>query len=217
MNRAKVLLVDDHALVRDALGAWLRQDASLDLVGVAVDAEQAIQLAQQTRPNVVLMDIDMPGLKSFEGARRIRDELPGARVIFLSAFVTDHYVEQALRAGAHGYLTKGEPIQEVIRAIDRVARGLTSFSQEISARLVIAEDGPMLQKQHGTRLASLSRREEETLGYLAQARSRKEIAQAMRISAHTVDRHTASVMQKLNIHSRAELCRFAIREGLAQP
>lgn len=216
MSTISVLLVDDHALVRDALAQWLNAAGGIHVIGVAATAEQAIVEAQRLKPDVVAMDIDMPGLAAFDAARTILASSAHTRVLFLSAFSNDRYVEQALAAGAAGFVTKGQPAALVARAIRDVAAGELYFSPDIQARIVIGTDGPRLAAAE-TRASALTNREIEVLRYLATGISKKEIAQLMHVSVATVNNHTANLMQKLNIHDRVELARFAIREGLVEP
>lgn len=212
----QVVLADDHSLVRDTLADWLNRLPDIRVVGVCGSADEALEIARTSAPDVVVLDIDMPGQFAFEAARRLQRERANVRVIFLSAFSNDRYVEQALASRAAGYLTKGEPPQEVARAIRNVHSGRTCFSPEIQSRIVVESGGLRLAGASATRTAMLSDRELEVLRYLAQAKARKEIARLLNLSVHTVDRHTANIMHKLDIHDRAALCRFAIREGLIE-
>ncbi len=212
-----VLLVDDHALVLGALSGWLRGTPDIQVVGEAPNAEIAITEALRLRPDLVVMDVDMPGLLCFDAARTIRARLPETRIVFLSAFFHDRYIQQALDAEASAYLTKGEPPAMVADAIRAVARGGTYFSPEVAERLVIDEAGVSLTTGTGaTRGAALAQREIEVLRYVAQGLSKKEIAGTMHLSVKTVDNHCTSLMSKLAIHDRVELARYAIREGLAE-
>ncbi len=210
----KVLVVDDHALVRGALCARLARESRIEIVENAGSADEAIDKALACRPHVVLMDIDMPGLVCFDGARRIVSLLPETRVIFLSGFLHDHYIEQALSVNAAGYLTKCEPPSAVIDAICAVADGETWYSEDVRARIV---DGRVDHPQLGLRslTSTLTPREVEILRYIALGHAKKEIAPIMGISVRTVDRHACNLMAKLGIHDRVELARYAIREGIA--
>jgi DNA-binding NarL/FixJ family response regulator len=211
----RVLLVDDHALVRDMLRDRLQSEPSLAVVGVASDAAEAIEVAREQRPDVIVMDIDMPGLTCFEAARRIHALQPETRLLFLSAYTHDHYIEEALRVGAYGYLTKGEPPAKVIAAIHAVADGKVSFSEEIRARIVVDADQVRLGGHARSCASLLTSREIETLRYIARGLPKKEIAGLMHVSQKTVAKHTEHLMRKLQIHDRVELARYAIREGLA--
>lgn len=212
-----VLLADDHALVREMLAERLESEADIQVLASVADAGEALAAARESPPGVVIMDIDMPGRSAFEVAGEIRELHPTARVIFLSAHLNDQYIEQALESEAAGYLTKDEPTARLIEAIRSVARGATHFSSAVSERIVIDEHGAHLGHDHLTRLHLLTQREREVLGHLAQGLPKKSIARLMGISVKTVEKHCDHVMEKLDIHDRVQLARFAIREGLSQP
>lgn len=214
----KVLLVDDHALLRQSLSMVLSQNAAIHVVAEAVDGDQAIDLAIRHQPHVVVMDVDMPGVAAFDAATTIQARVPGAKIVFLSAFTHDRYIQSALRCGAMAYLTKNEPPEAVAAAIRAVAVGRTYFSASVQARLVIDSDGVRLSEAAvHSRLAQLSPREIEVLTYVAKGLSKKEIAALMHLSVKTVENHASSMMSKLGMHDRVELTRFAIREGLVEP
>lgn len=215
-DEIRLLIVDDHVLVRDALAERLHREPGLVVVGAAGNADQAIDQTLACRPDIVLMDIDMPGLISFDAAKRIMAHRPHVRVIFLSAFKHDSYIAEALEAKAAGYLTKGEPLETVIAAIREVASGGAYFSDEIRSRIVVQQGGAALASKSKSRAATLTCRELEIVRYIARGLAKKEIAAITGISVKTVDRHSANVMAKLDIHDRVELARFAIREGIAQ-
>ncbi len=218
MNKPiSVLLADDHTLVREMLVERLDSEADIEVVASVSDAGEALQAAIEKQPQVLLLDIDMPGRSPFEVAAEIRKSLPSSRVIFLSAHMNDQYIEQALECEAAGYLTKDEPTARLIDAIRAVARGSTHFSSAVSERIVIDEHGAHLSRDHLTRLKLLTQRELEVLGHLAQGLPKKTIARLMGISVKTVEKHCDHVMEKLDIHDRVQLARFAIREGLSQP
>lgn len=211
----RVLVVDDHALVRGALAEHLKREAGLEVVGTASTADEAITQTTQHNPDIVLMDIDMPGMNCFHAAKTILSIRPAARIIFLSAFTHDRYIDQALEAKAHGYLTKREPPQAVVAAIREVASGGSFFSDDVQERIVVDTKGAKLASAATkSRAALLTPRETEILQYVARGLSKKEIAQTAHLSVKTVDRHCANLMQKLDIHDRVELARYAIREGL---
>lgn len=162
------------------------------------------------------MDIDMPGLDCFDAARTIQARCPETRVIFVSAFCHDEYIEQALAVEAAGYITKSEPIDRIVEAIRKVASGGSYYSEQVLNRIVVESRGTRLAPENQTRVSTLTRRETEVLKYIASGSSQKQIAQTMNISAKTVHSHSMNLMTKLGIHDRVELTRFAIREGLSQ-
>ncbi len=213
----KVIVVDDHALVRDVLTERLNAETDIQVVAAAPDAGAALELARAHAPHVVLMDIDMPGPSPFETAARMRAEAPEVKLIFLSAYVNDQYIDQALQLQAQGYLSKEEPAEEVIEAIRRASRGATRFSKAVRDRIVLEPGGVSLSSRSSSRLSLLTPREREVLHYLAAGMSKKEIARLLDISPKTVEKHCDHVMSKLDIHDRVDLARYAIREGLTQP
>ncbi len=215
--RSRILIVDDHALVRDMLSQRLAQEPDLEVVGTARDAGQALDLTLRLRPDMVVLDIDMPGLSAFDVAQRIRDESPQTGVIFLSGYVQDGYIAQALQARARGYATKGGTPDGLLTCIRKVLKGGTCFCPEVLSRLEITADGPRLAACARTRAQLLTPRELEVLSYLAKGLAKKEIARITDLSVKTVEQHCTHLMQKLDIHDRVELARFAIREGLVQP
>jgi DNA-binding NarL/FixJ family response regulator len=212
-----IVLADDHALMRDMLGSCLDRLPDIHVVARCGAADEALAAVRRFKPDVVILDIDMPGMSCFEAARAIRAECPESRTIFLSSYFHDAYVDQALAVEAAGYVTKSEPPEVVIEAVRAVRAGLRYFSAEVEARLVVEQGRFRLGTKRRSRVTALSDRELEILRYIARGLSRKEIAQASHISPETAHRHTTNVMRKLQIHDRVELARFAIREGLIQP
>ena len=211
----RVLLADDHALVRDMLARTLAREG-MRVVASVDTADSAETYGRREQPDVAVLDIDMPGKSIFEVARSIHETSPDTRIIFLSAFVHDHYIEQALAVEASGYLTKAEPPEAVVASIRKVVAGAASFSTEVLDRVVISESGARLAGRHA-RVALLTDREREVLGYVAQGLQQKQIAQQAGISIKTVQHHITHIMEKLEIHDRVELARFAIREGVIEP
>jgi len=214
-ERPTVVLADDHALVRDMLCERLSREG-MEIVALASSGEHAVELASSDPPDILVLDIDMPGMSAFEAAREVRRVSPSTRVIFLSAFVHDSYVEQALEVGASGYLTKADPPHAIVDAIRRVNEGGTCFSPAVLDRMVIDRDGARLATGNRSRLGLLTDREREVLSYVAKGLSQREIARLAGISVKTVQHHITSVMDKLQIHDRVELARFAIREGVVE-
>jgi DNA-binding NarL/FixJ family response regulator len=212
----KILVVDDHALVRSTLAERLGREKGFEVVGTAENADEAITIALECRPDIVLMDIDMPGLLCFEAADRMTSLRPDTHVIYLSAFYNDRFIAQALAAKASGYLTKSEPPEMVVQAIREVAAGGAYFSEEIQARIVVGPRGAKLAQEPKSRVSTLTPREIQILQYLARGLAKKQVARTLSISIKTVDRHTFNLMEKLDIHDRVELARYAIREGLAE-
>lgn len=211
----RAILADDHALVRSTLANWLRGTTDIQVIAEVKTAEEALNECIRVPPDVLVMDIDMPGLSCFDAARTIGARCPNVRVVFLSAFMHDRYIEEALAVGASGYVTKGQPPQAVTDAVRAAATGGTYFVPEVQARLVVDSNGVRLSGRPQTRISMLTPRELEVLRYIARGMSKKEIADTIHLSVKTVDNHSTSLMSKLDIHDRVELTRFAIREGLA--
>lgn len=216
-QQVRILLADDHVLVRDVLSERLNREERFTVVAKAVNAEEAVHLAASHSPDIVLMDIDMPGLICFDAAERIMAMHPKMHIIFLSAFFNDRYIEQALRIKARGYVTKREPPEVVIAAVNEVAAGGVYFSNDVRARMVVGVDEVRLADDAATLSSTLTPRELEVLRYVARGLSKKEIATTMSISVKTIENHCGSLMGKLGIHDRVILTRYAIREGLAEP
>lgn len=211
-----ILVADDHALVRGMLRDRLSAESDMRVVACVSNADEAVDQAIAHLPDVGLLDIDMPGISSFQAARSIVIGSPNTRIIFLSAFFHDRYIEQALEMKAWGYITKNESEQVVINAVRGVASGLAYYSPEIQSRIVVDSGGSRLLHERHTRAETLTGRELEVVRYLAEGLSKKEIASRMHLSMHTVNRHSTNIMTKLRIHDRVELARFAIREGIAE-
>ena len=211
----RVLLVDDHELVRSALRGMVDREDEFVVIGEAADAGEGLKRAIADRPDILVIDIDMPGMICFDAVRQMMVRLPDLSVIFLSAFFHDHYIEQALAVGAKGYVVKGDPPRILFEALNEVAAGGVYFSQEVRSRFALGKDGRVARIGQ-TVTSTLTNREVEVLRYLARGLSKKEIARTMHLSVKTVEHHSASVMRKLDIHDRVELARYAIREGLAE-
>ncbi len=217
MSEITVLLADDHELLIGTLGDRLDKEPGLRVVGRVKDAAQAVSLARETSPAVVLLDIDMPGKVSFDAAREIKEALPDTQVVYLSSFFNDRYIEDALRSGCSGYITKDEPVERVVEAIRQVAQNGAYYSPKVRDRLVAdPERGLVLDGEGSTKAATLTARELEVLRYVAQGMTKKEIAKQVHRSVSTIDKHVENLMRKLDIHDRVELTRYAIREGLAE-
>ena len=213
----RLLLVDDHELMREMLARHLEEEPDMMIVGSVGSADDAVVEVNKVSPDIVIMDIDMPGRLCFDAARQIQSQRPDVGIVFLSAFFHDRYIEEALACEAAGYVTKKEPAGALIGAIRAAAAGGSYFSPEVKARIIVDADGVYLAKKRHSRAATLTPREMEVLRYVARGLSEAEIAKTMHVSPKTVHNHTNSVMTKLDIHRRVELSRFAIREGLAEP
>jgi DNA-binding NarL/FixJ family response regulator len=215
MKSIRVLLVDDHALVRAGIRALVQKLAGAEVVAEAEDGRQALSLVKDLRPDIVLMDISMPGLNGLEAAARVAKEYPCVKVIMLSAHSHEEYVCQALRAGASGYLLKDASTAELELALTAVARGETYLSPAVSKH-VINDYMRRVSGEPGS-LEMLTPRQREILQLVAEGRTTKEIAHTLHISVKTVETHRMQLMDRLGIHDVAGLVRFAIRVGLVEP
>jgi len=217
MAEVRVMVVDDHPLLREALRLRLHREPGMSVVAEAASGDDAVRMAVEADPDVLVVDIDMPGMNSFDAVRQIQSRMPGVKVLFFSAFFNDHYLAQALAVKANGYVTKGEATDRLAESIRAVAAGELAFSDEVYSRVIIDANGVRLTDDPHAKLSLLTKREIEVLQHLAKGLPRKEIAAAMGIKAQTVKRHVENMMGKTGIHDRLELARFAIREGLVHP
>lgn len=217
MTVFQVVLADDHALLRDMLKERLEASGRFKVVAATGDADSALDAALRTRAHILVLDIDMPGRDVFDVASVVRASSPSTAVLFLSSHYHDRYIQRAIELGARGYVLKTRPPEEIVEAIRSVAMGGASFSQEVMDRLIIEAKGVRLNDGSSTKLSQLSDREMEVLRYIAAGLSKKEIAERMHLSVKTVQNHADRMMQKIDIHDRVELARFAIREGLVNP
>lgn len=208
-----VILVDDHALLRETLAAALELDQSVRVVATAPDGTTALKLIAQHQPDVVILDIDMPGRTCFDIAQSLPAISPKTRALLLSGHSEDSRIQQAIRTNVQGYLTKHVRPEEVLRAVKSVASGNRYYSQQIAERLSAADARTGLFER-ATPLDALSTREREVLVQLARGLSIKQAAAVLNVSRKTVDNHTQRLMAKLDIHSRSELVLFAFREKL---
>ena len=205
----RILLVDDHPVVRKGIAACLSARLRLRVVGEAADGEEALRLAHQLQPDIMLMDIEMPAPDGLEVTRRLRQEQPGIRVLVLTMHHSSEHIRRVLECGARGCLTKSAPPDEVVAAIEAVHRGETFFSPELGRlalnHLVPADPAPEQE---------LTSREREVLIFIANGLSNKEIASRLGVGVRTVETHRESVMRKLGIHTIAGLTKYAIAQGL---
>ena len=203
-DKLTVLLVDDHALVRKGFRRILEDDRGIFVVGEASEGEEAVRLALELKPNVVVMDCALPGINGIDATRRIRAKMPDATVLMLSMHSEDTLVRQALEAGARGYILKNAMELDLVSAVKRVAEGHLVLDPQLARPAALK----------GERDSGLTARELEVLRHIVAGKSNKEIAAELRLSANTVGVHRANIMDTLGIHKTAELVVYAIRNGL---
>jgi two-component system, NarL family, response regulator NreC len=209
MKPIRILLADDHAVVRQGFKMILGAQPDMEIVGEAGNGREAVDLAEQLKPDVVVMDVAMPELNGIEATRRVTAAVPHARVIALSMHKDSVYVREILRAGARGYLLKDSGAGDLVSAVRAVARGEGYLSPAVSN--AVLDD----YRRHVTNpIDLLTTREREVLQMLAEGKTNKEIAGILSLSVYTVDAHRGRIMEKLNLHSINELVRFAVRNGL---
>ncbi len=210
----RVVLADDHRLVREALRVALEREPGIAIVGEATDGRAALKMVRKTKPDVVVLDVAMPELNGIEAAARIHVRHPQVKILALSAHTDKRYVLEMLSGGAAGYLTKSAAGRELVQAIRTVAAGGCYLSAELASTVV---DG-VRDVRDGTKgPRQLGRREREVLQLVAEGHRSPAIAARLFISVATVEAHRRNIMRKLDLHTVAELTRFAIREGLTSP
>ena len=214
---SRVLVVDDHKLCREGLQAKIDAEPGMAVVAEARDGQEAVTQALEHRPDIVLMDIEMPGTSCFEATRRIQEMLPDTRVIILSGHMNEHHIKEAVSAGAWGYALKNGGFDEVKHAIREVRAGRLHYVREVMERVSLNNGKLTLQTEVRTRSDTLTNREREIWTYLARGMSLKQAGTLMHVSYKTADKHKVNLMRKLDIHDRVELTRYAIREGIVEP
>jgi NarL family two-component system response regulator LiaR len=210
----RVLLVDDHAVVRKGMRALLERELGVEVVGEAEDGEEAVHVADRLRPDVILMDLEMPRLNGIEATRQISASRAESRVVVLTSHAADEDVFPALKAGALGYLLKHSAPEDVVQAIYRAHRGETVLHPAI-ARMVLQELNRPAQPRQTRTTEPLSEREVEVLRLLARGLSNQEIADTLVVGEATVRSHVSSILRKLQLASRTQAALYALREGLA--
>lgn len=214
-NRIRVLIVDDHAVLRQALRLLLEAEPELEVVGDAANGREALETCEKLLPDVVLMDMVMPGLNGLEATRQLRKRFPKTKVLILTGYMEDEQILGALQAGAAGYVVKKSDVKELLLGIQAVHRGNTYFSSAISDGDAVSQY--LWQAKKGEGRAGydlLTSREREVLQLIAEGYSNQRIAQELYISVKTVEAHKAHIMSKLHAQNRTDLIRYAIRKGI---
>ena len=209
----RVLLGDDHRIMREGLRSLLEKEPDIELVGEAEDGRSTLELASRLKPEVVVMDISMPDLNGIDATRKLLEKLPSVKVLALSMHTDQRFIEGMLRAGATGYLPKDCASEELIRAIRTVLSNQTYLSPSIAD--VVRRDYLSQRREADISVSGvLTEREREVLQLMAEGKNTKEIASRLQVSVKTIETFRQHIMQKLNLHSLAELTKYAIREGL---
>jgi DNA-binding NarL/FixJ family response regulator len=217
MKPIRVLLADDHTIVREGLRALLLADKEIEVVGEATNGREAVELAMELRPDAIVMDIAMPHLNGLEATSKIRAALPETKVIILSAHSDDAYIDRVVAIGASGFLIKQTSAQILARAVHEVIAGKTFYSPQVSRHVREHYQRPekegelMIKKATG-----LTSRELEVIQLVAEGQANKQVADELKISIKTVEKHRQHLMDKLNIHDTAGLTRYAISRGIIE-
>lgn len=214
MKKLRILLADDHVVMRTGLRALLERQPNLEVVGESENGRRTIELVDSLKPDVVVMDVGMPVLNGIEATKTIATQHPATAVVILSMHVDESYVMRALKAGARGYLLKDSAPADLISAIQAVSQNKSFFSPKVSR--ILAEDYVRVLKQKGAvdSYDLLTSREREILQLIAEGKANKEVAAALNISPYTVETHRSHILEKLSLHNPAELILYAVRKGI---
>ncbi|MFP4354246.1 MAG: response regulator [Phycisphaerae bacterium] len=210
----RILLSDDHEIVREGFRALIERQDDMEIIAETADGREAVAQAVRQKPDVVVLDIGLPGLNGIDAARQILDQCPHIKIIALSVHQETRYVTEMLKAGASGYLVKTCAFGELIQAIHAVVANETYLSSKVAATVVDQALNPGADSDQQAPTSALSSREREVLQLLVEGKSSKEIANCLDVTTRTVDLHRQNVMKKLELYSVAELTKYAIRTGM---
>ncbi len=208
----RILIADDHGVMRAGLRAMLEDESAVDVIGEAANGEEVLKLASELNPEIVLLDIGMPGIDGIEATRRLRKDAPQTKVLILSVYEDESLLREAIRAGASGYIVKRAAGEELIDAIQAVSRGYMYIHPAIT-RFLVSDLSPTNDSVKGV-LQTLTPREMEVMSYIIRGFTNRQIAETLFISQRTVEGHRASLFSKLNLKNRVELVEFAEKYGL---
>jgi two-component system response regulator NreC len=214
MKPIRILLADDHTVVRKGLRLLLESQPDFQVIADAADGRETVALAERHTPDVVVMDVAMPGLNGIEAARQISAKLPHTAIVFLSMHSDEGYVLKALKSGARAYLLKDSAENDLISAVKAVREGKAFFSPAISKMLIEDYMRQMQQRAVEDSYDLLTTRERELLQLFAEGKNNKDVANLLNLSLYTVETHRSNIFQKLNLHSTAELILYAVRKGV---
>jgi len=215
MKKISIVIADDHTIVRQGMRKLLETYPELQILGESQDGDETVELAKQLLPDLIIMDISMPGLSGLEATRQIKKRFPEVKILILTMHAEKEYIFNILQSGASGYLLKGSPIEELISAIHAVRRGEFYLSPPVSKSII--EDyiggGRAIRRPVAARSQMLTTREREVLQLIAEGHTSKSIATHLSVSFKTIETHRSHIVQKLNIHNAAGLIRYAIQKG----
>jgi two-component system response regulator NreC len=214
MAKIRILITDDHTLFRQGIKTLLSAESDIDIVGEAANGSEAVDKVTELRPDIVLMDIGMPGLSSFEATRQIKKVRPDAKILFLTMYDDEDYLVQCMEVGASGYVLKDSPAPQLLAALRDVYRGGSYLSPRMLSQLVDDFRSRIKTAHRQPRFATLTAREKEILKFLAEGDSVKEIAANLNLSVKTVEAHKFNLMRKLDIHNKAHLVQYAIQKKI---
>jgi DNA-binding NarL/FixJ family response regulator len=213
-NRIRVLLVDDHQMMRDGLRALLEKEPRVEVVGEAREGKEAVEQVATLAPDVVVMDVALPGMNGVEATRQIANQHPTVKVLALSTYADRRYVENMLKAGARGYVVKVAGCGELVKAVESVHQGKFYLSPDVTDFVVEGLVGPARRDARASVFERLGPREREVLQLIAEGRTTKEVAERLGVAAKTIETHRRNIGRKTGLRSVAELTKYAIREGL---
>jgi two-component system, NarL family, response regulator NreC len=214
MSKIRIILADDHTLFRQGIRTLIAAEQDMEIVGEASNGSEAVEKAAETRPDVVLMDIGMPGFSSFEATRQIRRNRPETKILFLTMYDDEDYLVEGMEVGGSAYVLKDSPAPQLVAAIRDIQRGGSYLSPRMLSQLVDDFRSRIKSTSRTPRFATLTPREREVLKLLAEGNSTKEIASELNLSVKTVEAHKFNLMRKLDIHTKAQLVQYAIQKKI---
>ncbi|WP_437186103.1 response regulator [Planctomicrobium sp. SH668] len=214
MVTKKVVIIDEQPIVLDSLSASLQANPEFEVIAAMTHSDRAFFEIMNRKPDLVIMDLEIPGRGAIEVAEQIASRLPATRTIFFTSYDTDIFIDIAIRLGVVGYLLKSESVAQIVNAITRIAQGETIYSERIQERIQYDRESRQFVVKTQSFFSSLTLRQIQVLRHLARGDSVKEVAKMMMLSERAIESHKYRIMQKMGIHDRVVLTRFAIREGL---
>jgi DNA-binding NarL/FixJ family response regulator len=212
--KTTMVIADDHEVLREALSGYATQNAGYQVAGSVPDAQSAVNACAQQQPDLLLLDIEMPGRDPLAAIADVKAASPRTKVVILSGYCRDTFIQAALRGGANGYLLKSDPTASIFASLARVVQGGSAYSKQVHDRIVAGREEREREPSGRTRLADLTPRELEVLRYIGRGLDNEQMAKTMTLSKRTVERHVARLMDSLAIRDRASLQRFAFEQGI---